>query len=66
MTWLIVILVVALIGGIIGFFVSDGEPEGCLAGALQAGGGCGMVILQIFLWGLAIAALIALFRWLFG
>ncbi len=66
MKWLIVILVVALIGGIIGYFASDGEPAGCLLGAFQAGSGCGAIILQIFIWGLIIAGLIALFGWLFG
>ncbi|MBR4219181.1 MAG: hypothetical protein IKR71_09105 [Bacteroidales bacterium] len=65
MTWLIVIIVVAIIGGIIGWIATDGSADGFKFGALQAGAGCAGVILRIFLWGIAIMAIIALFSWLF-
>ena len=48
MTWLIVIVVAALIGSIIGF-LSSGKSEDAVSGALGAGLGCGYIILQIFL-----------------
>lgn len=67
MTWLIVIIVVAVIGGIIGFFSSnDGErgagaAEGAAAGAI----GCGYVIFQLLLAALSFGLLFALVGWLF-
>lgn len=65
MTWLWVILVVAAIGGIIGYLRS-GKREDAISGALNAGAGCGYIIFQIFL---AILGLFILFKigiWLFG
>lgn len=64
-TWLIILIIVIVIGGIIGLFVSGGEPSGCLFGALQGGLGCGGVLLQILFWGIAISLAIELFVWLF-
>lgn len=63
-TWLIIILIVALIGAAIGFFSSnDGErAEGAVQGAIGGAVGCGYLLFQLFLWGLGIALLI----WLFG
>lgn len=60
MTWLWVILIVAVIGGIVGYFSSNSDriknaKEGFLAGGL----GCGYIILQIFL---AILGIYLLFR----
>lgn len=67
-TWLIIIIVVAVIGAIIGYFASDGNnrvgdavQSGCVSGA-----GCGYVLLQLFLWGLGIVFLIWLFGAIFG
>ena len=67
-TWLIVIIVAAVIMGAIGFFSSkDGERgENTAAGALAGAMGCGYVIFQIFLGVLGIFLLIKLFEWLFG
>lgn len=67
-TWLIIIIVAAVIMGAIGYFSSkDGERgEKAAAGALAGAMGCGYVILQIFLWGLGILLVIKLFEWLFG
>ncbi len=68
MTWLIVIGVVALIGAIIGFFASKkGERgEGAATGAAAGAVGCGIILAQIFMWGIGIMLLILLFSWLFG
>ena len=67
-TWLIIIIVVAVIGAIIGYFSSDSNnrvgdavQSGCVSGA-----GCGYVLLQLFLWGLGIVFLIWLFGAIFG
>ena len=65
MTWLVVILVVAAIGGIIGF-LNTGKSEDAVAGAVGAGMGCGYIILQIFLAIAGIALLFAIGGWLFG
>lgn len=67
-TWLIIIIVAAVIMGAIGYFSSkDGERgENAAAGALAGAIGCGYVIFQIFLWGLGIFLVIKLFGWLFG
>ena len=46
MTWFWVILIVAAIGGLIGF--SSGKTEDAVSGAVGAGMGCGYIILQIF------------------
>ncbi|MDO9154644.1 MAG: hypothetical protein Q7U47_13235 [Paludibacter sp.] len=46
MTWLWVILIVAAIGGIIGY-LSSGKKEDAVSGAVGAGIGCGYIILQI-------------------
>lgn len=65
MTWLIVIIVVALIGGVIGYFCS-GDGEGFLTGLVGAGAGCGYLIFQIFIGLLSLYLLIKLGVWLFG
>ena len=48
MTWLWIILIVAAIGGLIGF-LGSGKSEDAVAGAAGAGIGCGYLMLQIFL-----------------
>lgn len=65
MTWLIVIVVAALIGSIIGF-LSSGKSEDAVSGALGAGLGCGYIILQIFLALVGLAFLLMVGNWLFG
>lgn len=65
MTWLIVILVVAGIGGILGYF-NSGNSEGAVAGAAGAGMGCGYLILQIFLALLGFWVIFKLGSWLFN
>ncbi len=62
MTWLIVIIVVAVIAGLISVF----SGEDFLSGFFAGGVGCGAVILQIFLAILGIALLFAIGGWLFG
>lgn len=59
-TWLIIILVVAAIGAVLGFLGSErGErTEGAM--------GCGYLLFQLFLWGLGIFFLIWLFGAIFG
>ena len=67
-TWLIIILIVAVIGGIIGFIGSeDGlRKEGAATGAEYGAVCCGHVLLQLFLWGLGIVLLFRFFAWIFG
>lgn len=65
MTWLIVILVVAGIGGILGY-LNSGSSEGAVAGAAGAGMGCGYLILQIFLALLGFWVIFKLGSWLFS
>jgi hypothetical protein len=65
MTWLWVILVVAAIGGIIGF-LSSGKGEDAAAGAATAGIGCAYIIFQIFLALLGFFILFKIGSWLFG
>lgn len=67
-TWLIVILVVAAIGGIIGYYNSDGQDKqkSAIEGAATAGLGCGYIILQIFLALLGLWIIFKLGSWLFG
>ena len=67
MTWLIVISIVAVIGGIIGFFSSnDGERgAGAASGAAAGALGCGYLIFQLFLAALSFGLLFALIGWLF-
>ena len=68
MTWLIVIVIAAVVMGTIGYFSSkDGERgENAVAGAVAGAMGCGYVILRIFLFGLGIFLVVKLFGWLFG
>lgn len=63
-TWLIIILVVAAIGAIIGFLSSDSKDRagGALSGAIVGAMGCGKVLFHLFIWGLCFYFLI----WLFG
>ena len=67
-TWLIIILIVAIIGAIIGFLTSkDGERgEGAAAGALTGAVGCGYVLFQLLIWGLGIWFVIWIFSSIFG
>ena len=49
MNWLWVILIVAFIGGVIGYFSSDKDRgENAIQGAITGGMGCGYVIFQLF------------------
>jgi hypothetical protein len=65
MTWLWVILIVAAIGGIIGY-LSSGKGEDAAVGALGAGMGCAYIIFQIFLALLGLFILFKIGSWLFG
>ena len=67
-TWLIIILVVAAIGAVIGFASSNkGEKaEGAVQGAVGGAMGCGYLLLHLFLWGLGISIMIWLFGAIFG
>ena len=67
-TWLIIILVVAAIGGVIGFLSSEdgNRGEGAAQGAIMGAVGCGHVLFELFLWGLGIALVIWLFGAIFG
>jgi hypothetical protein len=63
--WLKVIIIVALIGGVIGF-LSSGKKEDAAAGAVGAGLGCGYLMLQIFLGALGLWVMLKLASWLFS
>lgn len=67
-TWLIIIIIAAVICGLIGFISSnDGERgEGAIKGAIGGAMGCGYLLLQLFLWGAGIALMIWLFCAIFG
>ena len=68
MTWLWVIIIVAVISGIIGYFSSEsGENKGANAfgSALVGGVGCGFIILQIFLALLGLYVFFLIGSWLF-
>lgn len=66
--WLIIIIVVAVIGGIIGFLGSEdgSRGEGAFEGAVGGALGCGYVLFRLFIWGLGIAFLFWLFGAIFG
>lgn len=67
MNWLIVILIVAAIAGLIGYFSSDkNKGENAAKGAIMGGLGCGYIILQIFIFLVGIGILFAIGSWLFG
>ena len=68
MTWLIVIIVAAVVCGVIGFITSnDGERgEGAFAGAAAGTFGCGSIIFQLFLGAIGLGLFLALIGWLFG
>ena len=65
MTWIWVILVVAVIGALIGYF-NSGTKEGAAEGAVTAGVGCGYIIFQIFIALVGLYVLFLLGSWLFG
>ena len=67
-TWLIIILIVAAIGAVIGFLGNnDGERgEGAVMGALGGAMGCGYLLIQLLLWGIGISFAIWLFSAIFG
>jgi hypothetical protein len=65
MTWIIVIIVAAVLGGIVGY-MNSGKSEDAVTGAVGAGLGCGYIILQIFLALVGLAFLLMLGNWLFG
>lgn len=67
MIWLWVILIVAAIGGLIGYFGSNhNKRENAVEGILVGGMGCGYIILQIFLTILGIWILFKVGSWLFS
>jgi len=66
MNWLIVIIIVAVIGAIIGYFSSGGNKEEAFASGCASGLGCGYIILYIALALLGIWLLFAIGSWLFG
>ena len=68
MTWLVVIIVAAVICGIIGYITSnDGERgEGAASGAAAGAFGCGYIIFQLFLGAIGLGLFLALIGWLFG
>lgn len=67
-TWLIIILVVAAIGAVIGFISGeDGKRgEGAAQGAIVGAVGCGHVLFELLLWGFGIMLVIWLFGAIFG
>lgn len=69
MNWLWVIIVVAVIAAIFGYFSEDQESErgkAALGGAIAGGIGCGYLILQILLGVAVLWGIFMLFGWLFG
>lgn len=67
-TWLIIILVVAAIGGLLGYLSgNDGERgTNAASGAVTGAMGCGYILFQIFLWGVGVMFMIWLFSAIFG
>ena len=67
-TWLIIILVVAAIGAVLGYLSNDNgsRAEGAVHGAVSGAMGCGYLLLQLLLWGLGISVCIWLFTAIFG
>ncbi len=65
MTWVWVILIVAIIGGIIGY-MGSGKTEDAAVGAATAGFGCAYIIFQIFLALLGFYILFKIGNWLFN
>lgn len=65
MNWLWVILIVAAIGGIIGY-LNTGKKEEAAASAIAAGTGCAGIIFQIFIFIVGILLVFKLGSWLFG
>ncbi len=68
MNWLWVTIGIALIGGIIGFLVSnDGERgSGFLSGFVGAGLGCGTIIVRISFFVIVLLLLVRIVIWLFS
>ncbi|MCD8303838.1 MAG: hypothetical protein LUC86_03285 [Prevotellaceae bacterium] len=66
--WFWVVVIIAVIGGVLGFLLSDGKDKvgdtlgGCLGGGLLAAG----CVWRILLAGLGIFIVIWLFKFLFG
>lgn len=67
-TWIIIILVVAAIGGIIGFIGSEdgSRKDGALKGSIYGAIGCGQVLLRLFVIGAVIIIILRLFGAIFG
>ena len=66
MNWLVVIIVVAVIGAIIGYFNSGGDKEDAFGAGCASGLGCRYIIFQIALAILGLWILFAIGGWLFG
>lgn len=65
MTWILVIIVVVVIGGIIGY-LNTGKTEDAVSGSIEFGIRCGYIFLQIFLAISGLAFLLVMGQWLFG
>lgn len=65
MNWLWVILIVAVIGGIIGY-LNSGKKEDAAAGAVAAGAGCAWIIFQIFIFVVGVFLIFKIGSWLFS
>ncbi len=64
MTWLKILLIAIVVGGIIGY-ISSGSKEGAKRGAASFGFGCGYILLHIFFAFIGIYLLFELGKWLF-
>jgi hypothetical protein len=66
MNWLIVIIIVAVIGTIIGYFNSGGDKHAAVESGCMSGLGCGYIILYIALALIGLWILFAIGGFLFG
>lgn len=66
--WIWILIAAIVIGGIIGFIGSNDNErtEGALSGMIAGGMGCGHILLQLFIAGISILAVVWLFGALFG
>ena len=64
MTWLWILLIAIVVGGIIGYMTS-GSKEGAKRGAASFGIGCGYILMHIFFAFIGLYILFKLGEWLF-
>lgn len=64
MTWLKILLIAIIIGGIIGY-ITSGSKRGAAQGAASFGIGCGYILLHIFFAFIGIYLLFEIGKWLF-